>query len=362
MNLDLTQHPVDIREAIVTWSAENADRIANADPVNRERFVKSWTKAIDAIDKVIDPDADIAFGGSMDKEPVSACYSGTFGKAALGDEDRLMKAAEDYLASPAEVDEMREFVATGKFTQYLVSGERAAEDEHMINVLGSAHEDVTNADITATTEELDRIKEKAANIGLDPETYEQRIIAGAYDRRMEREWMLQDMRQVAAHHDINIGTEVGADKALNIVYQVYDYVESSIQKMQQNHLALEGAEQTLAPTYEQDHTGFVERSRPTINMMKQFKTAVFDSKADELAFVEDFKQTYGTEGIKALAKGDLDVISDLADSAQERRDIAYATLKVMKRNPSANIDAHDIEEGMDRYNPSIWHGQDGHSI
>ena len=163
-----------------------------------------------------------------------------------------------------------------------------------------------------------------------------------------------------AFDDKNLHTQ-----AADIVTNIYDFVADHIDEMQSNHLELEPVQESVihrqAPV-EKDHSAFVERSRGTVNMIRTYKTVVFDNKGAELAFLEDFKHEFGEDGIKQLAKGDLDVIKDLAVKEQDRRDIAYTVLRLYKRNPELGIDAKDISDGMELYNPSIWHGQGGHSI
>ncbi len=362
VNLDLTQHPVEIRQAIVKWSADNADRIAKSEPVNRDRFVKHWFAALDAIDKSMDPDTPITFGDLTGVPPTEAIYSGTFVSAAIGDEERLMKNAETFLDTDAEIQEMRSFVASGKFTQFIVNAEFEPEDQHMIDVVGSAYNELTNEAAAEPSLALQEATWRAKQIGLNPTAFAQRVVNGAYDGRMEHEWMVDDLRQVITHHGLDGTSQVDTDKATEIVRKVYDFVADSIEKLHSNHIALEPVRQSVIIDVEKDHTDFVERSRGTMNMIRKFKTAVFDSKADEVAFLEDFKQEFGDEGLKRLAKGDLDVIKDLAVKEQERRDIAYAVFRLYKRNPDVGVDAKDASAAMDAFNPEIWHGQGGHSI
>jgi type IV secretion system T-DNA border endonuclease VirD2 len=362
VQLDLTQHPVDIRQTIVQWSADNADRIANADPANRDRFVKDWIAALDAIDKSIDPDAAITFGDQTGKAPSNAAYNGTFVSAAIGDQDKLTKRAENFLDSPDEIAEMHAFAASGKFTQFMMSGAFEPDEQRMIDVIGSAYNKITNDAAAEPVMALNKAKSHAAKIGLNPDTFAQRVVNGAYDARMEREWMVEDLRQVAKHHGLDSTSETDMDKATVIVHKVYDFVADNINKLHSNHIVLEPLQRSVSIDVEKDHTAFVERSRDTINMIRNFRVAVFDNKGFEKDFLEDFKQEFGKEGIERLAKGDLDVIKDLAVNEQDRRDIAYTVFKLFNRNPDIGVEVNDISAGMDRFNPKIWHGLGGHSI
>jgi hypothetical protein len=500
VQLDLTQHPVDIRQAIVKWSADNADRIANAEPTKRDRFVKDWFAALDAIDKSMDPDTDITFGEHTGQAPTGAAYRGTFVAAAIGDEERLVKRAEQLLindrdnaltgeqvlnamrsgvqtgtdnhavfkdvmaqekgrpdrlavamielfdtaqagglsdaqnemmftalpvlmkARQAQMNEVlsatadqgdgvveqrvegadllkrklsqfaayleandtggvvsdalkadvlqdetkaiRTFVASGKFGQFMMSGQGNPDDKRMVNVVGTALNRLTDDRATEPLSILKDIKARAADIGLNPDTFAQRVLNGAFDARMEREWMVDDLRHVGKKHGLDGRQKTEAQQATAIAHEVYDFVGQSIQKLHSNHIQLEPPVQqrSVSLDVEKDHTAFVERSRETINMIRVHKTAVFDTKGDELAFLRDFKEEFGEVGIKRLATGDIDVIKDLGKTEQERRDIAYTVFRLFKRNPSIEVEVSDVDVGLKHHNPTIWHGQGGHSI
>ena len=364
VQLDLTQHPADIRQAIVQWTGDNAERIAQAEPVVRDRFVKSMFETLDKLDSYIAPDATDDLSHMTGQPVEDVFYSGTFMEAAIGDKERLMQVAEDYLETDEEIRHMRHLVESGEFGKFLASAEYDPSDEAMLNAVGSAFNEVNKGDLGDAAKALDRIHRRAEAVGLDADRFEQRILNGAYDARMEYEWMAEDVHTIMTKQGLDFGSEEDRAKATNIVTNIYDFVADQIDELQSNHIAIEPVERSVSREVyvARDHSEFVERSAATVNMMRVYKTAVFETRDDEVAFLEDFKHEFGEEGIKQLAKGDLDVIKDLAIKEQDRRDIAYALLKLYKRNPELGIDAQDISDGMDLYNPSIWHGQGGHSI
>lgn len=105
----------------------------------------------------------------------------------------------------------------------------------------------------------------------------------------------------------------------------------------------------------------LEQMKPTINMIRNFKTAVFDNKGYELDYLKTFKATFGENGIDRMANGDLSVLKDLAAKERDQRTIAHVTLRLFKRNPEMGINQNTIERGMSLHDPK-GHEQDGHSI
>lgn len=112
---------------------------------------------------------------------------------------------------------------------------------------------------------------------------------------------------------------------------------------------------------EQVYTDALIQMKPTVNMIRNYSTAVFDSKADELNYLQTFKATFGEQGIERIANGDLSALKDLAAKERDQRTIAHVTLRLFKRNPEFGLDQSTIERGMSLHDPK-GHEQDGHSI
>lgn len=93
MEIDLTQHPADIRSALNEWALKNEEKIAALNPNDRKEVTDQLHKTLDHIETVLDRDYQVVWTPPAAELPA---FSQPYASAVLGDAERLFKRAAEY--------------------------------------------------------------------------------------------------------------------------------------------------------------------------------------------------------------------------------------------------------------------------
>jgi len=346
VHLDLTQHPVDIRQAIVNWSADNADRIANAEPVKRDRFVHEWIKAIDKLDQMIAPDDGNELQHMNGKPVKGVTYSGKFLDAAVGDKEHLVEASESLMPDGMVLDDLRKVVVSGEFGRFLHTGDMKPENTDVISVISTAYSQNSSGQVTDASEIIGEMKQRAKDVGLDPLHFEQRVLNGAYDERMEFEWVTEDVHVVMKAGDMDLSSDTDFKKAHATVTAVYDFVAQGIERLQSQHMTI------ALSRSDRDHSAFIEGADEIWKSIAIRKSVSFKSEDQERAFLKAFKDEFGDQALERLARGNTDDIREITPNENGRHDIAFAVFKMYSKHPDLGVSDKAIMSGLEYNHPS----------
>ena len=208
----------------------------------------------------------------------------------------------------------------------------------------------------ATAESNDRnTRRKADRLVTKSENLEQTI--ESLRREVQEANAFADQQKTAMDNIIKAANRSG----------VLDQVQQGLDSMHEEKKVREQAQQQKLERERidqqklQQEQASLKRMQSTVNIIRNFRTVVFDNKGDELDYLKTFKATFGENGIDRMANGDLSVLKDLAAKEREQRTIAHVTLRLFKRNPEMGIDQNTIERGMSLHDPK-GHDLGGHSI
>ncbi|WP_299593236.1 relaxase/mobilization nuclease domain-containing protein [uncultured Tateyamaria sp.] len=356
MEIDLNQHPADIRDALNQWATANEPKLAQLSAEDRREVTEQLYKTLDHIETVLDRDYQVNWTPDAARMPA---YSQPFANAVAGDTQALEKLSYEYAAyiDPPQVEGITATTDAwldnfwgGEFlNDYISTGKVPEEYGAALEAVEAAYSDLSNGSLADGREAMLQIRERATAAGLDPDEIESRMTRGAENARDEEEWSVSDMEKVIAHEGLDGTNDADITKATSILSGVHDFIAERMDELYNRHREVNNIE--LRATAHQ-----VARE------VTSYGTAAFDGPEAERHFLEQMRATYGQVGIAEIASGGHDHLKDITQDEQQQRDIALTILKLEKKHNVVELDSATVQTGIDQYTPSVGHEQDGHSI
>lgn len=358
------QHPADAFGSVLKWVRANEDQLMNMEPADRDLALQQVTEAIERIQDFVTKDfsleseeevievleTDVSLKPDLPLSE-SRLYErgGRVVNTMVGNVEKLKQRALEYLGGPDGAGGLNRFMASEAFASWIATGTRDAEHGRERGALYRALRDLHETDLTDVPGYMAQIAGRARPTGISPERLTKRLMAGARSREEQSVWMMSDIDAVAEKQKLDLTKSSDREKAVVTVQNVYSYANDILDRIEDQQVHV-------------DEKAFALATKEMVKQMKARRNVQFSSRQAEIDYLRSFKAKFGEQRVEALAAGDLSVLDDMADQAQEKRDIAYATLKLAKKHPAVGISSDTIREGMDAYNPRIWHGRDGHSM
>lgn len=360
----IDQHPADAFDSVLKWVRANEDRIMNMEPAEREQAIEQVTGSIERIQDFVSKDFSLQNEGEVIEvmEPdvrlkpelpmsESRLYErgGRVVNAVVGDRLKVEERALEYLGRPTGAGGLNRFMASEAFASWIATGARGADHGRERGAIYRALKDMHETDVADVPEYMAQIADRARPTGIAAERFTRRLMVGARNREEQSVWMMSDIDAVAEKQNLDLTKSSDREKAVTTVQNVYSFTNDVLDRIEDQQVHIDDKAFALATT-------------EVVKQMKAHRNVQFSSRQAEIDYLRSFRAKFGEDRIEALAGGDLSVLDGMADQAQDKRDIAYATLKLAKKHPVVGISSGTIQEGMDAYNPRIWHGRDGHSI
>jgi len=346
MDIDVTQHPVDIRDALNTWAEEHAAKIAGLKPEDRKEVTDQLYKTLDHIESVLDKDYQVQW---TDGPPKGMVFIKPYANVVVGDMELLRERAADYLPEGRDVSRLSDLEENGGLDKYVMTGEVEAGFEAEIRAMEAAYADYGSGSLTDGRDTMQVIRTAVAEAGIDPDKFEERLMIGASGARQEEEWAVSDIEAVVADRGLDGTQDEDIAQAVSVVSGLHQYVSDRLDDLYSRH-------------YEYSRETFEATTKTVVREMDTFKTTTFDSPAAEQEYLRAFRAEYGAASLGRMADGDLSMLEGLTNDPAEQRSIAHTVLKLEARHKQMGIGQETIERGLELHNPALGHELDGHTL
>lgn len=383
MDIDLTQHPADIRDALNNWAVENEAKIASLDPDARKEVVEQLHKTLDHIETVLDKDYQVNWTPPASEVPA---FSQPFASAVIGDADRLYERAGEYaethVEAAAEVelvrqqreglelnsamleehrlqiqtayaeearDRMETFRESGALERFVVTGAREQGHEAQFEAVEAAYADLSDGALADGPQAMDGFRQQATDAGLDPDLLQSRMARGAVNAREEEEWLVNDIQTVLAHQGLDSANNDHVTQATAVVRAIQDSIAERMDDFYNRHRELHQ----------------VELRTTALQVAREVETygeAAFASREDEQKFIEQMRVAYGSVGLREMANDHPEMLKDITEDEAQQRAIIYAVLKHEQQHHDLGLDAATVEAGIELNNTRPGHEVEGHSL
>lgn len=178
---------------------------------------------------------------------------------------------------------------------------------------------------SVTSRELEsRIGALATEAGLDSREIRVRLSHGAANAWQEREWVKQDILDVANSKKIDLSTEEGRGRVAQIVDGFYD-----------------AAAKVISNAVQVEYSPQNDRLTRTLNGMAdsldKHGKVEFQNGDHAKRFGDDFRQRYGQDALDRIAEGDTDALAiDFPDDGR-RRNVARAVVAATQKHQEIGL-------------------------
>lgn len=392
MDIDLTQHPADIRDALNNWAVENEAKIAALDPDARKDVVEQLHKTLDHIETVLDKDYQVNWTPPASEVPA---FSQPFASAVIGDADRLYERAGEYIEytlpedfnrgraisnamhderirleadgwsreeiadeayeiedrATADVDSGRmiSFRSEKVLEHYIATGEKRGGYEAQFEAVEAAYTDLAEGALADGPEAMAEFRQQATDAGLDPDLLQSRMARGAVNAREEEEWLVNDIQAVLAHQGLDSANNDHVTQATTVVRTIQDSIAERMDDFYNRHRELHQ----------------VELRTTALQVAREVETygePAFASRDDEQKFIEQMRVAYGSVGLREMANNHPEMLKDITEDEAQQRAIIYAVLKHEQQHHDLGLDAATVEAGLELNNTRPGHEVEGHSL
>ena len=182
IDLDVTANRDDIRTSLIGWTEQNADQIEALPEPDRMELLGKIDKALDLIET--DASTDLT------EDTVWAGFSKTPSSYLIPDVGALEARAALYVDED-NAPVLQAFVNENALDRYLVTGEVPDKFAAVMPAVAEAYEEMHSHDLSQIPKDMKEYVRSGANIGLDPQVIQERLINPIPDLveniKMERE-------------------------------------------------------------------------------------------------------------------------------------------------------------------------------
>lgn len=391
MDIDLTQHPADMRDALNKWAVENEARFASLEPETRKEVVIQLHRTLDHIETVLDKDYQVNWTPPASQVPA---FSQPFADAILGDEDRLKDRASEYIHyieddvdrgkaivaaiqderlrlenegwSSAEIEDeayniearatadvdsgrMISFWEKDVLRHYLSTGEKVAGYEKQFEAVEAAYADLAEGNLADGPQAMEAFRQQANDAGLDADLLQSRMARGAVNAREEEEWLVNDIQTVIAHQGLDGTNDDHVSQATAVVRAIQDSIAERMENFYNRHRELHQVELRSS-------------ALQVAREVEVYGDAAFASPEAEQKFMQQMRTAYGSVGIMEMAHDNPKVIREITEDEAQQRAIIYAVLKYEQKHRDFGLSESMITQGLEMNNPRSGHEVDGHSL
>lgn len=348
MEIDLTQHPADIRDAVNAWALKNEEKIAALGPDARKEVTDQLHKTLDHIETVLDRDYKIEWTPPAAQMPA---YSQSFTGAVLGDAERLHDLAGEYEGNIEGLNrgDMAAFRESGVLERYISTGEKPQGHEAQFEAVEAAYADLSSGSLSDGPQAMESIRQQASDAGLDPDRFQSRMERGAINAREEEEWMVNDIETVIDHQGLDATSADHVTRAGDVVRAIHDSIAVTMEDFYNRH-------------HEVNHVELRTTALQVAREVEAYGDAAFATPEAEQQFMQQMRATYGEVGLMEMANNHPEMLNDITENEAEQRAIIYAVLKHEDQHHDLGIGQATVERGLELNNPRPGHEIDGHSL
>ena len=346
MDIDVTQHPVDIRDAVISWAEENAGKIAQLDEPDRKEVTDQLYKTLDHIEGVLDKDYQAQWSDGPAKGSV---FVEPYMDVVVGDTDMVRKRAVDYLPEGSDPRRLANLEKNRGLEMYVLSSQEKAGYENEIKAWEAAYSDFSSGRLTDGHETMQDILTAADKVGIDSLKFEERLMIGASGARQEEEWAVSDIEAVVAARGLDGTQDEDIAQATSVVTGLYEYTSAKLDDLYNRH-------------HEYSRAAFQAQSETIIREMETFKATAFESPEAEQEYLRMFRAEFGAAGMERIADGDLSMLERITTEPDEQRSIAHTALKLEARHRQMGMAQEALERGLELHDPAPGHEQDGFTL
>lgn len=356
MEIDVNQHPADIRDALNAWALKNEEKIAALNENDRKEVTDQLHKTLDHIETVLDRDFKVEWTPPAAQLPA---YSQSFSDAVVGDVQTLEKLSyeyADYIASPdiegREVTtkaSLDDFWREKMVDTYVSTGKLPTEYSAALEAVEAAYTDLSAGSLADGAKAMSGFRQQATDAGLDPDRLQRRMEVGAINAREEEEWTVGDIEDVIKHQGLDGTNDEHVAKATAVVRALQDSIAGAIDEFANRH-------------HEVNHVELRTTALQVANEVATYGEVAFSSPESEQKFIQQMRATYGSVGIMEMANNRPEMLNDITEDEAEQRAIIYAVLKHEEKHHQLGLQPESVSQGLDYNNPRPGHEIDGHSL
>lgn len=172
----------------------------------------------------------------------------------------------------------------------------------------------------------------ASETGIQGATIERRLATGASHAREEEDWVRSDIREVARHHQLDLGGDAGRNRAAELVDRFYERAAGLV-------LAAHAAEVTRMADPLLDVLGTLASAHAAQGGVR------FRTEDQAQGFAEEMKERYGASILKDMAAGRTEALDRDIPDPTARQAIAAAVVAAAREHPSIGLELREAEAG-----------------